>query len=377
LQEQISRLPNISTFGGERNEAIDHCLAGIARLSAEVKDASSYVPAYDQRTYAEAIKALSEKLQNTRASFAPKTKFAFSKAVHKNPSAVSANDSAEPALQSRLKLAGHSNSTSAESSMAPTPLRLHSPANESQTDNTKDPPAGEAEDPVNELLRNLQDNGSGVGVVRKPSFSRSTRISFSNHKGLHIILPPSASHATSTSGTLSNLRNCIVDMSVPTSFGVVARPFAGLTLRDISDSLIVSGRVAGPMHITNMRDSVLVVACRQFRMHDSRSVDVYLHCGSRPIIEDCDDVRFAPLPSVYETEEINGEGKGGVAGNGNFWDQVDDFKWLKSEPSPHWRILEQSERVEERVWTEIVPGKPGIGVEDLLAAVKEKSRSRR
>jgi hypothetical protein len=39
--------------GGERNDAIDHCLAGIDRLSHEVKDAAGYIPAYDQRTYGE------------------------------------------------------------------------------------------------------------------------------------------------------------------------------------------------------------------------------------------------------------------------------------------------------------------------------------
>lgn len=365
----MSRLPNIPTFGGERNDAIDHCLAGIAYLSSEVKDASSYLPAYDQRTYAEAIKGLSEELQNTRASFAPKTKFAFSKTVHKNPSAISLNDAAELALQSRLKAPGHSDSASEESSRAPTPLRLHSPANESEIDSTKDQPEGEAEDPVNKQLRNLQgDSDGGGGVIRKPSFSHSTRISLSNHNDLHIILPPSASHATTTSGTLSNLRNCVVDMSVPTSSSSVARPFAGLTLRDISNSLIVGGQVAGPIHVTNMHDSVLVVACRQFRMHDSKDVDVYLLCGSRPIIEDCDEIRFAPLPSVYETEEIKG-------GNANFWDQVDDFKWLKIEPSPHWKVLVESERIGESVWREIVPGKPGIGVEDVLAAVKGKPGS--
>jgi hypothetical protein len=131
------------------------------------------------------------------------------------------------------------------------------------------------------------------------------------------------------------------------------------------------------MHITNMRDSVLVVACGQFRMHDSKAVDVYLHCGSRPIIEDCEGVRFAPLPSVYETEGIKGAEKDGVGGNENHWDQVDDFKWLKSEPSPHWSVLEESERIEERVWRDIVPGKPGIGVEDVLAAAKVKPGSRR
>ena len=49
----MERLSNTALAGGERNDAVAHCLAGIARLSQEVKDASSYVPAYDQKTYAE------------------------------------------------------------------------------------------------------------------------------------------------------------------------------------------------------------------------------------------------------------------------------------------------------------------------------------
>jgi len=49
-------------------------------------------------------------------------------------------------------------------------------------------------------------------------------------------------------------------------------------------------------------------------MHESRDVDVYLLCGSRPIIEDCVGVRFAPLPehyvrfSAYHTMEITSLG---------------------------------------------------------------------
>ena len=54
LQEQMERLNSLAAGGGERNDAVDHCLAGIDRLSHEVKDASSYIPAYDQRTYSEA-----------------------------------------------------------------------------------------------------------------------------------------------------------------------------------------------------------------------------------------------------------------------------------------------------------------------------------
>jgi len=49
----MERLNGIAVGGGERNDAVDHCLAGIDRLSHEVKDASSYIPAYDQRTYSE------------------------------------------------------------------------------------------------------------------------------------------------------------------------------------------------------------------------------------------------------------------------------------------------------------------------------------
>lgn len=53
LQEQMERLADTSLVAGERADATHHCLAGIARLSNEVKDAASYIPTYDQRIYAE------------------------------------------------------------------------------------------------------------------------------------------------------------------------------------------------------------------------------------------------------------------------------------------------------------------------------------
>lgn len=49
----MDKLADTSLIGGERADATDHCLAGIARLSNEVKDAASYIPTYDQRIYAE------------------------------------------------------------------------------------------------------------------------------------------------------------------------------------------------------------------------------------------------------------------------------------------------------------------------------------
>lgn len=51
------------------------------------------------------------------------------------------------------------------------------------------------------------------------------------------------------------------------------------------------------------------------------------------------------------------------------WDQVDDFKWLKAEHSPNWSVLPEAERQPEKVWKEIVPGKPGMSAGDILKEV--------
>jgi tubulin-specific chaperone C len=53
----------------------------------------------------------------------------------------------------------------------------------------------------------------------------------------------------------------------------------------------------------------------------------------------------------------------------NHWDQVDDFKWLKAEHSPNWSILPETERLQEEVWTTVVPGGQGMGLDDILKKV--------
>lgn len=55
LQVQMERLSSTAPSGSERSAAIDECLAGIDRLSHDVMDASSYIPAYDQRTYSQVL----------------------------------------------------------------------------------------------------------------------------------------------------------------------------------------------------------------------------------------------------------------------------------------------------------------------------------
>lgn len=90
-------------------------------------------------------------------------------------------------------------------------------------------------------------------------------------------------------------------------------------------------------------------------------MDVYLHCSSRPIIEDCDRIRFAKLPDVYTTKELRL--------STNQWNQIDDFKWLKAEPSPHFCLLDDAEKIGNDVWIGVAPGGAQMDVDEILKKV--------
>jgi hypothetical protein len=283
----------------EQVDLIEHLNAAIARLASEVKDAASYLPTYDQRTYAEAVKALREKLEETRAQYAPRPKFAF-KTARKNPSAMSLSDAAELAAQKRQGLPGYlSPGSSIESSIAPTPQDLSTPP----TEDTLVPPmlpsaAAENTRPfpdITQLSGKVEKEELRSDPQRPQLQSSDTTIAISNQSEAHIILPSSSSHA-STPCHLVRIENCVVDLSVPTSSGL---PFASLTMKGVRKSLLLCGKVDGPAHVTGIENSVLVLDCRQLRMHDCKNVDVYLQCLSRPIIEDCYGIRFAELPQAY------------------------------------------------------------------------------
>lgn len=217
--------------------------------------------------YMQAIKALTEKLNETTASFAPKSRFQFKSKGKTSQTA--------PQIDTRQRTS-FSNVGSKQS-----------PVMDAAKRDAETSKPSSAKDYHQEL-----EQQSGV---RKPSFSNAKSIAIYDHSGLHIMLPSTASRATS-SGSLTDLTRCVVDMTVPTSTGA---PFAGLALKNIKQSLIIAGHVAGPVHITNLENTTVVVAARQVRIHECKNVDVYLHCASHPIIEDCSGMRFAPLPELY------------------------------------------------------------------------------
>ncbi|KAL4879620.1 tubulin binding cofactor C-domain-containing protein [Aspergillus karnatakaensis] len=359
LQGQMDKLADTSLVGGERTDATDHCLAGIARLSNEVKDAASYTPTYDQRIYAEAIKTLQDKLAETRATVEPRPKFSFRK--KNNTPLISLPDAAEVMVQGQHGVGGYPSpgASSIGSSTAGTPNYANTPLNEPD----KQLHFMRPQVPTSAPNLTVESITEGLKKEQPTSHFAATSVSsvtVNNHDGLHVMLPASGSKS-SVPASITSLQRCVVDMSVPTANG---NPFASLMIKNVSDSLLLCGHIDGPAHVTGVRNSIIVVNCRQFRMHDCTNVDVYLSSSSNPIIEDCIDIRFGRIPRAYQAldhDRLDAEDR---------WNVVEDFKWIKPEPSPNWSLLGQDAAVPEEVWTEIVPGGPCWSSDQILRAVK-------
>ncbi|KAI9822561.1 MAG: hypothetical protein M1827_000280 [Pycnora praestabilis] len=316
LEKQIHNIAGLAeTSVQERADDIEQCLAGISRLSNEVRNASRYLPSHDQRTYSEKVKSISDKLQETRLTVAPKPKFSF-KNARKKTSAIS-----------------NSKVSNASSHKQTTSLELR-----------------EGRSNVNEV----SDARGGVSEATNGQIHNEPPSTISNQSFVHIVLSPCQA-PISSSGSLVSLQRCVIDMSLPIVDGA---PFAGLTLKSITDSLLVCGHVNGPAHVTGVQNSIIIVACRQFRMHECKDCDVYLLCASRPIIEACERVRFAPLPEYYMV--------GSDRDVRNQWDQVDDFRWLKAEHSPNWSVLALDKRIAEDIWSGTVREGTGSTVNEIL-----------
>ena len=89
----------------------------------------------------------------------------------------------------------------------------------------------------------------------------------------------------------------------------------------------------------------------QTRIHHSQSSDFYVYAKTTPIIEFCTNVRFAPYGFSYGNRETDFKLATFDLQQGNQWDQVKDFNWLKSTPSPNWTVLPLEQRVShDHLW---------------------------
>ncbi|GAU19112.1 hypothetical protein TSUD_79350 [Trifolium subterraneum] len=135
--------------------------------------------------------------------------------------------------------------------------------------------------------------------------------------------------------TISDLDSCEVRI-----IGCVRALF----IHRLKNCRVYVGPVTGSILIEEVEGCVFVIASHQIRIHHAKGSDFYLRVRSRPIVEDCNGVRFAPYCLSYRGIEEHLRGAGLDAETGN-WANVDDFRWLRAVQSPNWSIMPENERV--------------------------------
>lgn len=196
-----------------------------------------------------------DKLQEARTASAPKRKFAFKKIIPPKDSTTPASDGLKEASLQGQQAPSYVSSSTSSTQAATVP-------------NTK---------------------------PQAPESSSSTAVTVSSLSHDHYILPKSSLQPAS-SASITDCQHSVIDLSITTT---LAQSFATMTIKSITESLLLCGGVSGAVHIMGVERSTLVIYSRQVRMHECKDCVVYLRCTSRPIIEDCKGICFAPLRSVH------------------------------------------------------------------------------
>ncbi|KAI8883171.1 TBCC-domain-containing protein [Backusella circina FSU 941] len=120
---------------------------------------------------------------------------------------------------------------------------------------------------------------------------------------------------------LSNLSHCVVlleEKEVQVS---------ALHIKNVDHCVILGGHIQGSVLMYGLGSSIMAIGCHQLRMHDAHHVDILLHVTSKPIIEDSNHVCFGSYSISEEVDAVN------------YYDQVEDFNWLKKQASPNWSLM--------------------------------------
>jgi len=121
-----------------------------------------------------------------------------------------------------------------------------------------------------------------------------------------------------------------------------------LHAKNIENSVIICGPISGSAFVGNLKNVKLIIACHQLRIHETHESEFYIHLGSRAIIENCSNVKFAKYSLSYPNLTKHFE-KSGLSHDKSNWECIDDFNWLnEKKESPNWSFLDENKRLK---WT--------------------------
>ena len=111
-----------------------------------------------------------------------------------------------------------------------------------------------------------------------------------------------------------------------------------LRIIELNNCEIFVGPVARSVSVDYCKDCIFQLASQQIRIHNSSKCTFYVLAKSGPIIEDCTEMKFGKYSYTFSSvnsllEETN------LPETQNNWDQVRDFNWFKSTPSPNYSLI--------------------------------------
>ncbi|KAI8800287.1 tubulin binding cofactor C-domain-containing protein [Cladochytrium replicatum] len=246
-------------------------------LEKRVTESFGSLPTYDQQQYMRSIKELSDELVTKKKGNTPKAKFSFKRA---------------PKVASSI---------------------VATPTESEATEKTNN----------SERSRTIDSVPSNALAL----INQSTRL-----------LTPKTNPESQQDIYIHNLDGCFV---LPDQSSNTGQPIGAVHIKKLTRCIVILGPVSGSLLVDECAESILIVACRQFRMHNSRNTKLYIHVPSHPIIEDCTAIKFGPLslaeyPRQFSPEEACHHAN---LDSVNKYDCVEDFNWLRQGPSPNWNLL--------------------------------------
>ncbi|KAI0372531.1 hypothetical protein BV20DRAFT_1042647 [Pilatotrama ljubarskyi] len=279
--------------GFATSDTVEKLAVDVARLRKELTDAIAFLPGYDQRQCENKLKDIETQLEALRTSVAPKSKFAFKRKA------------AKPTLS--------------------------------------DPPASVPAS--NEQISGVAPSGPAQ------SKSPTSGLSLSGHSNSYLTVSSLSSPWSAASDlTISELDHCIVNL-IPSQANPDAPPdltFNALHVRNVTNTVLILPIIPGSALLHDMKNCVIVLGSRQFRMHTSSQVDVYISIASNPIIEHCSAIRFADYPTCLR-RRTSPDGAAAQEIKSNYL-AVQDFSHIRATPSPNWSALREEQRISDSDW---------------------------
>jgi tubulin-specific chaperone C len=284
------------------------------KLQLQVNDNAISLPPYDVRKAQSAIDDLVLEIERCKAKLLPRKKFAFKNHASRTASVGEIAGSNLPHSSSALGLgeAGTSEAAAINSTQLISSSSTSSIGSSTITSSS--------------LLTDYTVQGAKDQVIVLDSRSDP---SFSANRDVHLL----------------NLERCTV---------AILEPINALRMDDLRDCSVLCTSVRGSALLHACSTSSFFLSARQIRVHTTQRCDFYIHVASRPIIEHCSHLRFAPFEVVVAppaaaaaaaTVASTHLGSEAKSAQSALWAQVDDFNWHRVQASPNWCILPESERV--------------------------------